>query len=114
MCDMLIVGICDDDYMLKHKGRKGIYSQNDRLEIIKSLRCVYDAILITEEETINKTKMQKRLNFDVLFSGDDWKGTERYNKLEEEFKSIGVYIVYFKYTEEISTSDIIKRIKNTN
>lgn len=113
MCEKLIVGICDDNYMIKHKGRKGIYNQNDRLEIVKALKCVYDAIIITEDETIDKLSMQKKLGFDVLFSGDDWKGSDRYKKIEEDFQKIGVSVEYFPYTTGVSTSDIIKRIKET-
>ena len=47
-----------------------------------------------------------RFQFDVLFSGDDWKGTERYKKTEEAFAKVGVAIEYFPYTQGISTSDI--------
>lgn len=40
----------------------------------------------------------------MLFSGDDWKGSERYNKTEEQFAQFGVKIEYLPYTNGISTS----------
>lgn len=39
-----------------------------------------------------------KIGFDVLFSGDDWKGSERYNKTEKQFKELGASIEYFPYT----------------
>lgn len=49
---------------------------------------------------------QSKYKFDVLFSGDDWKGTERYNKTEQQFAKIGVSIEYLPYTQGIYTTQI--------
>ena len=56
-------------------------------------------------------KALDKFHFDVLFSGDDWKGSERYLKTEKDFKSLGVCIEYFPYTKGVSTTDIKERIK---
>ena len=57
---------------------------------------------------------QSKYKFDVLFSGDDWKGTERYNKTktEQQFAKIGVSIEYLPYTQGISTTQIKEKMKN--
>ena len=52
----------------------------------------------------------KRFHFDVLFSGDDWKGTERYLKTEKQFEQLGVSIEYLPYTKGVSTSAIKKKV----
>ena len=44
------------------------------------------------------------LHFDVLFVGDDWYRSERWQDLEEKFKSVGVRIVYFPYTKGTSST----------
>ena len=52
----------------------------------------------------------KRFHFDVIFSGDDWKNTERYIQTEKQFKKIGVSIEYLPYTKGISTSQIKEKM----
>ena len=52
-------------------------------------------------------------NFDVVFIGDDWKGTERWNKIEKDLNSIGVDVIYVPYTKGVSSTMIRERfIKN--
>ena len=46
-----------------------------------------------------------------MFVGDDWKGTEKWNKLDEKFLELGVKISYFPYTQQTSSSRI-RRILN--
>ena len=55
-----------------------------------------------------------RISFAFLFSGDDWKGTERYVKTEQQLKEVGVDIVYFPYTKSVSTSMIKEQLKQNN
>ena len=46
----------------------------------------------------------------VLFSGDDWKGTERFLATEKSFQDAGIPLemVFFSYTQGVSTSQIKK------
>ena len=111
MCDVLIVGVCDDEYVNKIKNKQPVIIEEDRVRILNALKCVDKAELVDIETTNDKMIAQKRFNFDVLFSGDDWKGTERYNKTEEQFANIGVSIEYLPYTQGISTSAIKQKIK---
>lgn len=62
------------------------------------------------EEIDDKMKAWKRFHFDVLFSGDDWKGSERYNRTEEQFSKVGVSIEYLPYTKGISITKIIEKM----
>lgn len=106
MCDYLIVGICDDDYVTNIKHKSPIFNENERLRIINALKCVDKAELVNFEITNNKMLALNKFHFDVLFSGDDWKGSDRYKKTEEDFSKIGVAIEYFPYTAGISSTDI--------
>lgn len=63
---------------------------------------------------MDKFKAWKNLHFDVLFHGDDWKGTEMWNKLEKEFAEVGVEIVYFPYTKQTSSSQLRESLKRLN
>lgn len=111
MCDILIVGVCDDNYVRDIKHKEPVFSENERVRILNALKCVDKAELVNYEITEDKMMAFKRFNFDVLFSGDDWKGSERYNKTEKQFADLGVSIEYFPYTKGISTSDLKKKMK---
>lgn len=106
MCDILIVGVCNDEYVRKVKEKEPVFPENQRLRIINALKVVDDAVLVDIETTNDKMIALKKFNFDVLFSGDDWKGTERYNKTEQQFSKLGASIEYLPYTMGISTTQI--------
>lgn len=109
-CDILIVGVCNDEYVTKVKNKIPVIPENDRVRILNALKCVDKAILVDIETTNNKMIALEKINFDVLFSGDDWKGSERYKKTEEQFSKIGVSIEYLPYTHGVSTTDIKNKI----
>ena len=111
MCDYLIVGVCNDDYVRNIKHKEPVYSEQDRVRILEALKVVDRAELVTIEETNDKILAIEKFHFDFLFSGDDWKGSERYQKTEEQFKKYGAFIEYFPYTQGISTTQIKKKIK---
>ena len=105
-CDILIVGVCDDTYVREIKKKEPVYSETDRVRILKALKVVDDAVLVDIETTNDKELALDKFRFDVLFSGDDWKDSERYKKTEEQFAKQGVSIEYFPYTKGISTTQI--------
>lgn len=111
MCDYLIVGVCDDKYVTEIKKKAPVYNENDRVRILEALKVVDKAELVSIEETDDKMLALKRFKFDVLFSGDDWKGSERYMRTEEQFKEFGASIEYFPYTQGISTTELKKKMK---
>lgn len=110
-CDYLIVAVCGDDYVTKVKKVEPFFSEEERLRIIAALKCVDEVSTITLEEIDDKMLALKRFKFDVLFSGDDWKGSERYNKTESQFAKLGVSIEYLPYTKGISTSKLKEKMK---
>ena len=110
-CDYLIVAVCGDDYVTQIKHKTPVIEENDRIRIISALKCVDEVSKITIEEIDNKVLAWQRFKFDVLFSGDDWKGSERYMKTEQAFKDLGVSIEYLPYTHGISTSQIKDKLK---
>lgn len=108
LCEILIVGVCDDDYVVNIKNKTPIFNQEERARILQALEVV-DKTVIVDTETVNdKILAQEQIGFDVLFSGDDWKGSERYLKTEKQFEKTGTSIEYFPYTQGISTSLIIE------
>ena len=109
-CETLIVGVCTDEYVVKVKNNEPVFSQEERFRIIQALSVVDQVDFVSIEEVKDKELAQRIFGFDVLFSGDDWKDTDRYLKTEKEFEKIGVSIEYLPYTQGISTSSIKKSL----
>lgn len=104
-CDWLIVGICTDNLVRVLKDRDPIIPYEERLEIVKNISCVDKVI---PQEKIDEIGDFHKLHFNVIFKGDDWKGTEKWNSLEKEFMDLGVEVIYFEYTKHISSTKIRK------
>lgn len=107
-CDYLIVGVCSDEYVTKIKQKESVINENDRARILSALKCVDKAEVVSIEETLDKMLAWKRFGFNVLFSGSDWKGTDRFLETEKQFKdnNIDLEVVFFDYTQGISTTDL--------
>ena len=58
----------------------------------------------------DKLELWKLYHFDVVFIGDDWKGTERWKKFEKILAEINVDVLYVPYTKGISTTEIREKI----
>jgi glycerol-3-phosphate cytidylyltransferase len=101
LCDRLVVGVVSDEMAVRAKGITPVIPLAERLEIVRSLRMVDEAVPETVQE---KLQVWQELRFDVIFKGDDWKGTPKGDKLESDFASVGVEVVYFPYTVHTSSS----------
>lgn len=115
-CDHLIVGICTDEYVRKIKNKEPVICEADRLRIIGALKCVDEVGFVSIEETVDKLAAWEKFHFNVLFAGDDWKGTERFLKTEKDFKERGIELetIFFPYTQGVSTSGIREKMSKQN
>lgn len=109
MCDKLIVGVTTDDLSL-YKGKKPLIPFEDRLEIVRAVRYV-DAVV--PQNTMNKTEMCKKLKVSILFVGDDWHNTPKWDIIERELAEIGVRVTYFPYTRGVSSTNIASALTQT-
>ncbi|PKK89603.1 MAG: glycerol-3-phosphate cytidylyltransferase [Candidatus Wallbacteria bacterium HGW-Wallbacteria-1] len=100
MCDRLIVGVSTDE-LVSYKNRKAVIPFEERMEIIRNIKCV-DAVIA--QENMDKMEAWRKLKFDVMFVGDDWYNTEKWNTFEDEFVKVGVRIIYFPYTRNTSST----------
>lgn len=103
--DYLIVGVNTDDLVNSYKNTITVIKTENRVKIVEAIRYV-DQVIVCD--TLDKVHYLKQLNFDVVFIGDDWKGTERWNRTEEELKKYGVDVIYLPYTKMISTTKVKK------
>lgn len=109
LCDKLVVGITTDELLLEFKNKKTVIPFEERAEIVRNIKWVDATISQTD---MNKMDAWDRIKFDIMFVGDDWHQTDRWEKLEEEFKALGVRIVYFPYTKGTSSTLINEILVN--
>ncbi|WP_213335415.1 adenylyltransferase/cytidyltransferase family protein [Enterococcus casseliflavus] len=107
MCDKLIVGVTVDE-LVTYKGKRAIIPFEDRAEIVRNIKWV-DAVV--PQYDMNKVDMCKKLKADILFVGDDWYGTEKWNKFEKDLEEVGTKIVYFPYTKGVSSTKITEALR---
>lgn len=100
-CDYLIVGVTTDECSVERKGKKPIIPLQERMAILESVKYVDQVV---PQVNYDKFEAWNNLKFDVMFSGDDWQGTERWRQLEVDFNNVGVDIVYFSYTKHSSST----------
>ena len=108
MCDKLIVGVSTDE-LVKYKGKSPVIPFTDRIEIVRNIKCV-DAVVAQTD--MNKLEMCKKLKANVMFVGDDWYQSPRWEEYEKEFLEANIKIVYFPYTKGISSTQISKALKH--
>ena len=105
--DYLIVGVSTDELVQQEKHKTPVIPYEERKEIIAALKYVDQVV---PQKNKNKLAAWEELHFDKMFVGDDWKGTEVWNKIEAELKTVGCDTVYIPYTQGISTTDIRKKL----
>lgn len=111
LCNELIVGVSTDEVVEKNKNKKTIIPFDERIKIIEAIKYVDKAVPQTTYSIEGKIESAKENKIDVMFVGDDWKGTEKWNKIEEELKKINVDVVYLPHTDGISSTMLREKIK---
>lgn len=106
-CEYLIVGVHGDDVVEEYKHCRPIINENDRKRIVESIKGVDRAEISRFRD---KLKLWELYHFDVVFIGDDWKGTLRWNQFEKVLAKVNVDVVYVPYTGGISTTEIREKI----
>ena len=110
-CDKLIVGVTTDELLNVYKNKTPIIPFEERIKIVESIKYVDEAV---PQEDMDKLSHWEKLKFDVVFVGDDWQNTDKWNKIEEDFNKIGVNVIFFPYTEGTSSTfinDILVQVR---
>lgn len=100
--DYLIVGVSSDELNFSKKGRYPIYSQEDRIKIISSLKGVNEVFIENSLEL--KKEYIKQYDANVLVMGDDWLG--KFDWVKDVCD-----VVYLPRTPSVSTTEIIEVVK---
>lgn len=101
--DRLVVGVSSDALSFSKKGRRPVFSQQERIELISNLNSVGEVFV--EESLELKRDYVTRYDAGVLVMGDDWVG-------KFDFCSDLAKVVYLPRTPSISTTALIEHIRS--
>ena len=107
-CDYLIVGVDSDELVEYHKNRKPCISEEERLEIVKAVKYVDDAVIVDYHNT-DVRDIWELYQFDVQFCGDDHE--EAFQDRKKYLQSLGADMVFFPYTTSTSSTKIRAQIR---
>ena len=100
-CDYLIVGVNSDELVRCYKKKSPVIHEEERRQIIESIKCVDRAVIA---HSLDKLVQHNELEFNAIFIGDDWKGSLRWEKTEQDLNCIGVDLIYLPYTKGVSST----------
>lgn len=109
-CEYLIVGVSTDENVISYKNKTPVIPFEERIAIVEALKYVDKVV---PQTNMDKFQAWENLKFDVIFHGDDWKGSKMYEEIERKFKSVGVEIVFFPYTKGTSSTllgEVLNRV----
>jgi len=104
-CDMLIVGVTSDEAAEAAKGVIPVIPFLERVSIVQSVRHV-DRVV--PQTSMDKLQAWHALKFDVLFAGDNLKGTREWKVTEQTMNSVGVEVVYLPATH-VRSGELLAR-----
>lgn len=101
LCDQLVVGVSTDELVMQYKHKKPIIPYDERVEIVSAIKYVDKVV---PQKNMDKLSAMLEEGCDVIFVGDDWKGTEKWNQFEKEFQKHKIEVVYLPYTKGTSST----------
>ncbi|OBT13665.1 glycerol-3-phosphate cytidylyltransferase [Vibrio sp. UCD-FRSSP16_10] len=101
--DYLIVGVSTDKLNFSKKQRYPVYNENSRAQIVNAIHCVDEVFF--EHSLEDKRQYILESKADILVMGDDWAG--RFDEFSDICK-----VVYLSRTADISTTEIIKTVRD--
>jgi len=101
LCNFLIVGVSTDELVQHDKNKTPVIPYVERVQIVEAIRYVD---MVVPQPNKNKLEAWVKYHFDAMFVGNDWEGTSTWKKFEEQFKPLGVDIVYLPHTDGTSST----------
>ena len=100
-CEHLIVGVSTDELVESYKHKTPVIPFKERIAIVEGIRYVDEVV---PQTSMDKLKAWEQLHFDVIFHGDDWKGSDMYNEVEKKLNAVGVDMVFLPHTQGTSST----------
>lgn len=107
-CDYLIVGVSIDELVREYKHKNPIIPFEERAKIVEAIKYVDKVV---PQKTLDKIVAWNDLKFDILFHGDDWKGSDLYKETEMKLNNLGVKMCFLPHTDGVSSTLISKKFR---
>ncbi len=104
LCDYLIVAVTTDEICQKYKHKTPIIKYEDRKAIVESIKYVDEVVPQNDYDVAGKIQAAIDNEIQIMFVGDDWKGTEKWNEIEKQLNARGMQVIYLPHTDGISSS----------
>ena len=110
-CSHLIVGVVTDEGVIRHKKSRPQIPFDERIAIVRACRYVDEVVEIPLDQG-DTDEAYRRYHFDVQFSGSDYAGDPKWMAKKAFLQRHGADLVFFPYTEGISTTQLKDRVNN--
>lgn len=100
-CERLIVGVVTDEVLFAAKGKYPVVPLAERMDVLAAVDIVDEVVV---DHSSDKLVAWEQQHFDVLFKGDDWRGTPKGDRLEKSMAQVGASVCYFPYTVHTSST----------
>jgi glycerol-3-phosphate cytidylyltransferase len=105
--DVVAVGVASDAVVNRYKPNAPIIPLNQRVEMLKAIRCVD---IVRPYHELEYVSACKELNVDIFVIGEDW-GNKPYNRdVESYLKAAGKQIVQVLYNPQTSSTKIKQKV----
>ncbi len=101
--DKLVVGVASDEVVASYKRNVPVIPLNQRMKMLKALKCVDDVVFYDKLEYVTNCK---ELDVDIFVIGEDWGDKPHNIAVEKYLKSKGKKIVQVNYNPQTSSSKI--------
>jgi glycerol-3-phosphate cytidylyltransferase len=112
----LVVGVATEAVTWHSKHKRPVVPEDERLELVRSLRCVDEAwpIPCPTTNTEGACRWICEWRIDLVVVGAGWRGSERWQKLEPLLRQAGIRVEFAEEWPEVSTSRRIAHIVATH
>ena len=97
-----------DEVVENYKHKVPVIPFDERIAIVEAIKYVDKVV---PQTSMDKMEAYKKLKFDVLFHGSDWKGSKMYEKIVADFEKVGVDVLFLPHTDGISSTLIREKIE---
>lgn len=106
-CEYLIVGVSTDELVESYKHKHPVIPYSERVAIVEAIRYVDKVV---PQTSMDKLEAWNEMHFDVIFHGDDWKGSDLYINVEKSLQAVGCDMVFLPHTDGTSSTLLSQKL----